>query len=250
MPKVKSPMAVSLSCRAALQSAANALALALVGRDAAPPDPGGARLDRLLDRRPVRGPRVPRRRSPARRARGHPAPTGRDRRLPQEPVRPARDGLGARPRAPFEVRRPRRHDPRNRRPQPPLSGDRGLHYASLLVLVAPATVLAASVAACGGAETPPPRPAPAPVAAPAAPPPAPVAAAPAAGRTRARRSRGRRASAERTPSLFKFPRPAARHCPACPPAGSSPSGPNDRATRSPVRPTCPPAAPTPLSAGR
>jgi endoglucanase len=43
-----------------------------------------------------------------------------------------------------------------------------------------ATVLAASVAACGGAETPPPRPVPAPVAAPGAPLPASVAAAPAA----------------------------------------------------------------------
>src|SRR5262245_50473492 len=55
MLKVKSPMAANLLGRAeAIQSAGNALALALGGREATPPDPSDARLDRLLDRRPAR----------------------------------------------------------------------------------------------------------------------------------------------------------------------------------------------------
>src|SRR5205814_4933855 len=67
MLNVKSPMRRVLS----QTSLADVLAPARVGRDDPPPDPGGAGLDRLLDRRVVRRPRVPRQPGAAGRARGH-----------------------------------------------------------------------------------------------------------------------------------------------------------------------------------
>src|SRR5215210_7309888 len=67
MLNVKSPMRRVLSHT----SLADVLAPARVGRDDPPPDPGGAGLDRLLDRRVVRRPRVPRQPGAAGRARGH-----------------------------------------------------------------------------------------------------------------------------------------------------------------------------------
>jgi hypothetical protein len=95
---------------------------------------GGAGQGGLVRRPGVQAPRRRARPHPAprearRRAQGasspRPAQRDRHRRLPRRPARRAADGHGARARAARALRIPDHHDPRNRKPRSPLSGNRG-----------------------------------------------------------------------------------------------------------------------------